>query len=448
VLEAPEIHFVKRGNVHLAYHVAGVGPPDIVFVGGSVSTTLAWREHASARGLRRLASFSRLITYDQRGMKASDSIDFAAVPTIDDLVADLEAVVAVRGIENPVLFGMHNGGAVAAVFASRHPVQQLILCNTWARIEYADDYRIGFTAQELDRLERRYEESWGEGRISKYWARPQPEIDHGWMELEATARNQAVILFQMNRDYDIRHVLPNIEVPTLVIHMKDNRMIPPSFGRYIAEKIPGAQLALVPGEDQIFLRNYSDEVIDLVELFVTGRQTPFVDHLTTTMLYTDIVDSTAKAASLGTERWLQLINLHNARVRDHIKECHGHEVKCTGDGFLVAFDETDAAVRCALAAVESIAGLGRDLEIRAGVHAGEVARMGSHDLAGVAVHFAQRLCDQAEGGQVLVSDDVRRACGGGGLRFEQRGVAQLKGIPGEWEVFEAIGVGRRRTATG
>ncbi len=368
-------------------------------------------------------------------MKASDSIDLAAVPTIDDLVADLEAVVAVRGIENPVLFGMHNGGAVAAVFASRHPVQQLVVCNTWARLEYADDYRIGFTSQELDRLEKVYEESWGVGRISKYWARPQPDIDHGWMELESTARNQAVILFQMNRDYDIRHVLPTIKAPTLVIHLEDNRMVPPEFGRYIAESIPGARLALVPGEDQIFLHNYSDEVIDVVELFVTGTRTLFVDHLTTTMLYTDIVNSTPMAATLGNERWSQLINLHNARMREHVKKCHGHEVKQTGDGFLVAFDETDAAVRCALAALESIAGLG--LELRAGVHAGEVARMGNHDLAGVAVHFAQRLCDRAEGGQVMVSDDVRKACGGSGLRFEKRGTALLKGIPGEWEVFQA-----------
>jgi class 3 adenylate cyclase/pimeloyl-ACP methyl ester carboxylesterase len=435
VLEAPEIHFAKRGNVHLAYHVVGIGPPDIVFVGGSFSTTLAWREHASARGLRRLASFSRLITYDQRGMKASDSIDFGAVPTIDDLVADLEAVVAARGIESPVLFGMHNGGAVAAVFASRHPVQQLIVCNTWARLEYADDYRIGFTAQVLDRFGAVYEESWGEGRISKYWALRQPEIDTAWMELESTARNQAVILFQMNRDYDIRDVLPTITAPTMVIHLRDNRMIPPEFGRYIAESIPGAQLAEIPGEDQVFLHNYSDEVIDEVERFVTGNVKPFVDHLTTTMLYTDIVDSTPKAESLGTERWLQLINRFNTRMREHIKKCHGHEVKHTGDGFLAAFDETDAAVRCALSAPESIAGLGLDL--RAGVHAGEVARMGNRDLAGVEVHIAQRICDRAEGGQVLVSDAVRNACGGSGLRFEERGTAQLKGIAGEWEIFEA-----------
>jgi class 3 adenylate cyclase/pimeloyl-ACP methyl ester carboxylesterase len=435
MLEAPEIQFAKRGNVHLAYHVTGIGPPDIVFVGGSFSTTLAWREHASARGLRRLASFSRLITYDQRGMKASDSIDFGAVPTIDDLVADLEAIVAARGIQNPVLFGMHNGGAVAAVFASRHPVQQLIVCNSWARIESADDYRIGFTARELDRFGKVYEESWGEGRISRYWALRQPEIDTGWTELESTARNQAVILFQMNRDYDIRDVLPTIEAPTLVIHLEDNRMVPPELGRYIAESIPGAQLALVPGEDQIFLHNYSDEVINLVQQFVTGTQTPFVDHLTTTMLYTDIVSSTSMAADLGNERWSQLINQHNTRMREHIKKCRGHEVKCTGDGFLAAFDETDAAVRCALDALASISGLG--LELRAGVHAGEVARMGNRDLAGVEVHIAQRICDRANAGQVLVSDAVRKACGGSGLRFEERGTAQLKGISEEWEVFEA-----------
>jgi class 3 adenylate cyclase len=221
----------------------------------------------------------------------------------------------------------------------------------------------------------------------------------------------------------------------MVIHLEDNRMVPPEFGRFIAESIPGAQLELVPGQDQIFLHNHSDEVIDVVERFVTGNVNPFVDHLTTTMLYTDIVNSTPMAARMGTEDWSQLINRHNTRVREHIKKCDGHEVKQTGDGFLAAFDETEAAVRCALAALESIADLG--LELRAGVHAGEVARMGSHDLAGVEVHIAQRLCDHAAAGQVLVSDAVRNACGGSGFRFEERGTALLKGIPGEWELFEA-----------
>jgi class 3 adenylate cyclase len=191
----------------------------------------------------------------------------------------------------------------------------------------------------------------------------------------------------------------------------------------------------VAGNDQMFLRNYADPVIDVVERFVTGTRSPFLDRLTTTMLYTDIVDSTPMAAALGDVRWGELIDLHNTRVRRHMKKCGGQEVKCTGDGFLVAFDTTEAAVRCALAATESIAGLGLDL--RSGVHVGEVMRMGSHDLSGLAVHFAQRLCARADGGQVLASKAVRDECAGSDIRFDERGKAELKGIPGQWEVFEA-----------
>jgi class 3 adenylate cyclase len=435
MLEAPPIGFAHRANVHLAYQVAGEGPPDLVFVAGSFATTLAWEEHAYARGFRRMASFSRFVTYDQQGMGYSDPIDLAAPPSLDELVADLEAVVAAAGVTDPVLFGMHNGGAVAALYASRHPVRRLVLCNTWARLEEADDYPIGFSDQVLDRLEMRYRENWGTGRIINYWARPRPEIESRRFELGSTSRNQAVTLFQMNRTYDIRPVLPNISAPTLVVHLEDNLNVPPVFGRYIAESIPGARLALVPGGDQIFLRNYSDQVIDAVEPFITGSRTLFVDRMTTTMLFTDIVDSTPQAAALGDERWGALIDQHNERLRDHMRNCGGHEVKCTGDGFLIAFDATEDAVRCALGARESIAGLG--LELRAGVHVGEVSRMGSRDISGLAVHFAQRLCARAEGGQVLASGAVRDACAGSALRFVQRGTAELKGIPGEWAVFEA-----------
>ncbi len=317
----------------------------------------------------------------------------------------------------------------------RHPVQRLILCNGWARLPMADDYPIGIHVDRLDELEAHYREEWGQGTISGYWSRPRPDLEARRAELSSTSRNQAVTLFQMNRNLDVRDVLPSITAPTLVIHLEDNFMLPPAFGRYLADSIPGSRLALVPGSDQIFLRNTADPVIDVVEPFTTGTRTVFVDRMTTTMLFTDIVNSTPMAASLGDERWGELIDQHNARVRRHVKRTNGNEVKCTGDGFLVAFEETADAIRCAQAAIESIAGLG--LELRAGVHVGEVSRMGSHDLSGLAVHFAQRLCARAEGGQVLVSDAVRTACADGDIRFEQRGKAELKGIPGRWEVFDA-----------
>jgi class 3 adenylate cyclase len=435
MLAAPAVQFAQRGRNHLAYQVAGTGPPDIVYVGGSFAATVAWEEASSARGFRRLASFSRLVTYDQMGMGYSDPIDPSAVPSVDDLVADLEAVIATAGVTDPILFGNHNGAAVAAVYASRHPVQRLILCNGWARLGWAPDYPIGIGDDLLDQLEERYREDWGQGRITNYWSKPRPETEARRLELSSTSRNQAVTLFQMNRSLDIRGVLPGITAATLVIHLEDNFMMPPAFGRYLAETIPGARLALVPGRDQIFLRNYADSVIDVVEPFATGTRTNFVDRMTTTMLFTDIVASTPMAAALGDDRWSELIDHHNVRVRRHIKKSGGREVKCTGDGFLVAFEETQNAILCAQAAMESIAGLG--LELRAGVHLGDVSRMGNQDLSGLAVHFAQRLCTRADANQILVSDAVRAACAHTDIRFEQRGKAELKGIPGEWEVFEA-----------
>jgi class 3 adenylate cyclase len=435
VLVAPAVQFAQRGETHLAYQVVGSGPPDIVYVGGSFASTVGWDEAATSRGFRRLASFSRLVTYDQVGMGYSDPIDPSAVPIVDDLVADLEAVIAAAAVSEPVLFGCHNGAAVAAVYASRYPVGRLILCNGWARLGVAPDYPIGFGDELLDELDERYREDWGQGRITNYWSKPRPEVEARRLELNSTSRNQAVTLFRMNRDLDVRHVLPTITTPTLVIHLEDNVMIPQGFGRYLADAIPGARLALVPGRDQIFLRNYADPVIDVVEQFATGMRSVFVDRVTTAMLFTDIVDSTLMAATLGDVRWSELIDNHNARVRRHIKKTNGREVKCTGDGFLVAFEETEDAVRCARAAMESIAGLG--LALRAGIHLGEVSHMGNQDLSGLAVHFAQRLCARAESGQVLVSGTVRDACEGSGIDFEARAKAELKGIPGEWEVFEA-----------
>jgi class 3 adenylate cyclase len=435
VLSPPRIEFAVRDGLHIAYQRAGDGPVDLVYIAGATAASLQWEEPTTARGLRRLASFSHLVTYDQQGMGYSDRMDLSSPPTLDDLVADLEAVVTAAGVRDPVLFGTHNGGAVAAVYASRHPVRQLVLCNTWARLEAADDFPIGFGDDILDFMADRYETEWGSGRISDQYASRRGDVPPGQYELATTSHNQLAHLFRLNRKYDIRAVLPRITAPTLVIHLDGNVSIPAAHGLYIASAIPGARLVLVPGTDHLFLRNYGTPVIDEIEQFVTGRLSTFVDRMRTTMLFTDIVDSTPLAASMGDEKWSALIDEHNARVHRQIVKHSGLEVKSTGDGFLVAFDTTEPAVRCALDAIESVTDLG--LELRAGVHVGEVVHMGKRDLTGVAVHFAQRLCARAEGGQLLVSAEVQAECEGSGITFEDRGKATFKGIPGKWEVFEA-----------
>ena len=437
MLDAPPIEFALRGETHLAYQVAGTGPPEIVFVGGSMATTLAWEDPATSKGFRRLASFSRLTTYDQWGTGRSDRFNPSDAPDLDDLVRDLAAVIETAGVTDPVLFGTHNGGAVAALYAAAHPVRQLILCNTWARLGVADDFPIGFSDRVLERLEERYRTEWGQGRIYNEFAPRHDDAPPGQDELASTSQNQLVTIFRINRNYDIRSVLATITVPTLVIHLEGNANIPPEHGRYIAEAIPRARLVLLPGTDQVFLRNYATPVIDEVERFVTGALSPFTDRLRMTFVFTDIVDSTPRAVALGDEAWSALIDQHNASVKRQVIAHGGRVLKSTGDGFLVAFDQAAAAdaVRCARACMVAVQGI--DLELRAGVHVGEAFPMGKDDVSGLAVHFAQRLCGRAEGGQVLVSAAVRDLCIGSDLQFAERGEVELKGIPGRWGIFEA-----------
>ncbi len=435
MLAPPPIEFAEHDGLHIAFQRAGDGPFDLVFVAGAMAVSLRWEEAAAAKSLRRMASFAQLISYDQRGMGYSDRMDVSAPPVLEDLVADLEAVIDAAGVKDPVLFGTHNGGAIAALYAARHPVRQLVLCNTWARLERADDFPIGVPTHVLDAMAERYRTEWGAGEISNFYASDRPAGTSGRSELASTSHNQIAHLFELNRSYDIRAVLPGITAPTLVVHLADNVSVAADHGRYLASAIPGARLALVPGTDQNFLGRYGTPVIDEVERFTTGRVTLYADRLRTTMLFTDIVDSTPLAASLGDARWSALIDAHNDAVQRQIAAHGGHEVKGTGDGYLVAFDDTESAIRCARASMAAVAGLG--LELRAGVHVGEVAHMGRNDLSGLAVHFAQRLCGRAEGGQLLTSADVRSACVDPEIVFEARGLASLKGIPGEWEIFEA-----------
>jgi pimeloyl-ACP methyl ester carboxylesterase len=400
-----------------------------------MAMSLAWEDPVTAKPLRRMANFSRLVTYDQLGMGYSDRMDLARLPTIDDLADDLEAVITKADIDDPVLFGTHNGGAVAAVYASRHPVRQLVLCNTWARIEWAPDFVIGFSSQILDRMEERYRDRWATGEVFNIFAPRRGHAPPVKAELNATSRDQLVGLFRINRGYDVRAVLPRISAPTLVLHLEDNFNIPPDHGRFLADAIPNARLVLVPGGDQLFLRNYADPVIDEVERFVTGSSTPFSDTVRHAIVFTDIVGSSPAATGMGDDRWSAKLAEHNDLLRRLMYSHHGEECKGIGDGFHAAFDVTADAVRYALAAVEAAPAL--DLALRAGVHLAVANRMDERDVSGVEVHVASRICDMAVGGQVLVSTATRDACEGSGLVFEHHGRKALKGIPGERELYEA-----------
>jgi class 3 adenylate cyclase len=397
--------------------------------------SLHWDNPRIAKVLRRLASFSRLVTYDQQGLGRSDPIDVANPPAFDELVADLETVMDAASVADPVLFGMNNGGAVAIEYSLRHPVRQLIVCNTWARLEEADDFPIGIDSSVLDEELQRHETDWGRGEISSQYVSGPDEFSAARYELDTTGRNQAATLFQMNRTYDIRDRLPAVTAPTLVIHTMNNRRVPKAHGEYVADAIPRSRLVLIPAADHFFLKNHGTEVVDEIEEFVTGRRTFFADQIRATVLFTDIVDSTLLAAAMGDHRWGSTMDAHNAVMERLVGSHLGEKCKHTGDGFLFLFADPSDAVRCALAAVDAVAPLG--LEIRAGAHVGRVTRMDESDLSGLDVHFAQRVCGQAGPGQVLVSDGVPGECEGSGLTFEDRGRMSFKGFQGLWQLYEA-----------
>ncbi len=435
-LAPPRLEFVVRNGKHLAFQRAGTGPPDLVYVAGSMAMSQAWQDAATARPLRRLANFSLLVTYDQLGMGRSDRMELAALPSIYDLADDLEAVIAAAGVTDPVLFGTHNGGAVAAIYASRHPVRQLVLCNTWARLERAPDFPIGFPKAVLDRTEERYRNEWAQGAIFNQFAPRHGQAPPVQAELDATSHDQLIGLFTINRTYDIRAVLPHISAPTLVVHLEDNYSIRPDQGKFLAETIPNARLVLLSGGDQLFLRNYADPVIDELERFVTGTLKPFSDSARHAMLFTDIKNSTSIAESIGDDSWGAKIGDHNELMRRLIHTHHGEECKHLGDGFLAAFDDTSDAIRFALAAMEAAPPL--DLELRAGVHVGDVTRMDERDFSGVQVHLAQRISAAAEDGQVLVSVAARDECEGSGLMFEDRGARPSRASRARRKMYEAL----------
>ena len=280
MLTPPPIEFVRRDGLHLAYQRAGAGPFDLVFVAGALAISLRWEWSAVGSGPESLRPhgqlLGRLVTYDQRGMGCSDRMDLSSPPTIEDLVADLEAVVEAAGVrDDPVLFGTHNGGAVAALYASRHRVRQLVLCNAWARLERGDDFPIvDCPAQVLDVMAERYRSEWGGGEISNFYASERIAGSRGKVELASTSHNQLDHLFHLNRTFDIRHALPSITAPTLVIHLEGNLSVSADHGRYLAASIPGASLVLLPGADHNFLQNHGPPVIDEVERFTTGRGHP------------------------------------------------------------------------------------------------------------------------------------------------------------------------------
>ena len=437
----PEVRYARSGDVSIAYQVVGDGPFDLVYVPGFVSNVdLVWR---TARGpiLRRLASFSRLIIFDKRGTGMSDRI--AGAPTLETRMDDVRAVMESAGSERASLVGVSEGVPMSVLFAGSYPERTwgLVLYGGWARKLWAPDYP--WAQPELEyRLEM--EDSrrlWGTRDYMERVARRmmagadiETEVDY----LRQSASPGAVYaLHEMNMQVDIRHVLPALRVPTLVVH-KTGDHIPVEGARYIASRIPGAQLVEMPGSGHSLTSTETEVMTAEVERFLTevwqdsGSQEIDTERVLATILFTDIVGSSEKVTELGDRAWRELLERHHELVRRHLVRFRGREVDTMGDGFFASFDGPARAIRCARAVVDSVHDLG--IEVRAGLHTGE-CELVDGKVAGIAVHTGARVASQANPSEVLVSNTVKDLVAGSGIAFDDRGAHELKGIPGEWRLF-------------
>jgi len=443
-MTTPPTQYAKSGDSSIAYQVVGDGPIDLVLVlGFATHLELQWEMPPIARFLERISSFSRLILFDKRGTGLSDPV--TEVPTLEQRIDDVRAVMDAAGSKRAALFGVSEGGPMSALFAATHPdrVTALVLHGAMGRTTEAPDYPWASPAEALRESAAEF--------IAPYWGR-QPE---GIMELfapslvgepqaleltarfERSAASPAMVqqIFEMFLDIDVRAILPTIHVPTLVVHRRGDRVVNRRAGKELAAQIQGARYVELPGIDHLPWAGDAEGVLGEIEEFLTGaRSAPEPDRVLATVMFTDIVASTERAAQLGDARWRELLSAHQAAVRGALTRFRGREVKTLGDGSLATFDGPARAIRCGHAISEAARSSG--LEVRIGLHSGEVELMGD-DVGGIAVHIASRIGALAAADEVLVSSTVKDLVAGSGIRFADRGTKQLKGISDERRVFAA-----------
>ena len=439
--DAPVTRYAKSGDINIAYQVVGDGPIDLVSVPGWVSNVeYAWEEPRLAAFFRRLASFSRLILFDKRGTGLSDRVPNNELPTLEQRMDDVRAVLDAAGSERAAVFGVSEGAALSILFAATYPQRTiaLVVFGGFAKRLRSPDYPWAPTLEQRLAWIDSIDCGWG-GTVDMATLAPSRVDDAQFAEWFATylrrsaSPNAAVALAQMNTYVDVCSVLPTVHVPTLVIHRSGDRDANVAEGRYIAERILGAKFVELSGEDHLIFVGDADAIVDEIEEFLTGvRHVSQRDRVLATVLFTDIVGSTEMTTSMGDRRWHELLENHHVLVRREVARFGGREVKTTGDGFLVTFDGPARAIRCAISLVEGIRRLG--IEIRAGIHTGECEMIGE-DVGGIAVHIAARVLSTASAGEILVSSTLRDLVAGSGLQFSSRGKHQLKGVPGEWELL-------------
>jgi class 3 adenylate cyclase len=432
-----QIRYAKSGDVSIAYQVTGTGPFDLVFVPGFVSNLDLQLEHPGwAHFFSRLSSFSRLIRFDKRGTGQSDRV--AGIANLEDRMDDVRAVMDAVGSERAALFGISDGGPMSLLFAATYPerVSALVLYGSFAKQPMLADKNL--LRQQIDSIDR----LWGSGEFLKQNFTPGSVAIElpllARFERQAASPSAAAALLRMNSEIDTRHILPLVHAPTLVLHRSGDIRISIDAGRYIAHNVPGARMIILPGENHLFA--YEPEIIDRIadeaEEFLTGsRREIEPDRVLATVMFTDIVESTKRAAELGDRQWRTLVDDHDRMVREQLARFRGCAIKTLGDGFLATFDGPARAVRCASSIVESVYSLG--IDVRIGIHTGEVELKGD-DIGGIAVNIAARVAGIAGPGSTLVSSTVRDLVAGSGLRFEDRGRHALKGLPEDVHVYAAL----------
>lgn len=440
----PKTEYARSGDVHIAYQVVGRGPLDLVYVPGWVShVELAWEEPTMARFLHRLASFSRLIVFDKRGTGLSDRVPDDKLPTLEDRMDDLRAVMDAVGSERAAVFGVSEGGNLCTLFAATYPERTtaLVMYGTFAKRIWSPDYPWAPTPEKRQQDYEFVEREWGNLMDIAHYAPSKIGDDAFSRRTAAYMRRSAspgaaVALLRMNTQIDIRHVLPTIRVPTLVVHRTGDRDVNVEEGRWLAARIPGTRFVELPGDDHLPWVGDQDAILDEIQEFLTGvRQSPEFDRALATILFTDIVGSTELAARLGDRAWQDLLEHHHLLVRRELTRFRGREMDTAGDGFFATFDGPARAIRCACSIRASVSQTG--IKIRAGLHTGEV-ELAKEKVGGIAVHIGARVAATAQPSEVLVSSTVKDLVAGSGIRFTERGTHVLKGIPGEWQLFAVM----------
>jgi pimeloyl-ACP methyl ester carboxylesterase len=438
----PETRYAKSGEIHIAYQVVGEGPFDLLLVPGWVShVEYAWEEPGYADFLRRLASFSRLLLLDRRGTGLSDPV--AKLPTLEERMDDVRAVMDAAGSSRAALLGVSEGGPMCALFAATYPERTtaLVLCNTFARNVIGEGYPFGHTRQDWESFLERVEETWGKGFLAALFAPSfanDPDFRKRWGRFErlGVSPGGARMLMRMAMENDVRGVLPSVRVPTLIVHREGDAVAPVEGARYLAEQVPGARLVELPGGDHFPWVGDVEDLVGEVQEFLTGERTSTdQERVLATVVFIDVAGSTEALARLGDARFSEVLARYHALASAEVRRLGGRVIDTAGDGVFASFDGPARAIRCACAVRDGVESL--QIAVRAGLHTGECQRMGER-MTGIAVHLGARVAAEADPGEVLVSSTVRDLVAGSGLQFAERGTRVLKGVPGEWRLFAVV----------